>query len=542
MRRRLTTITLAGACLITLHTAAQQPAPVRMHLQTDQNVYISGDDAWVDGWTEKSMDNSRFTRLRLLDRNGKTRTETFLPIYKGAFTGYVSLPDDLPTDTYFLDAIASAIPSSCRLTPILVVNPRIPPASGCRNPPPEKMSPVQARPADDIRLRLEKDRFDFQSPVSLNWSVTDGRPIHDIACLAFRSDAVSQRMDSLSKTFQHTLTHPNVDPRDDLGHLIRVKITRNGRPVAQQHAMAALKGSHANISSALSDSQGILEFLIPRTFDPSRLVIIPETDKPGDLQWEWLERDQPSPIPFPCFPWEASLKPDIEDRILNSRLEQRYHPEGVRSVEMSETDSSDFYGKPDHRYLLDDYTRFPVMEEVFTEIIPQLRIRKDNGRPTLLMLNAPFKAYFPKQALILLDGIPVSEGQSILDIDPLRIRSIDVVSRSFTLGHTEYPGILHLKSYRADMAGVPQPQGSLNAPFPGIQRPTTYPEPESKRPSLRNLLWKEQVRAPEGLKSMDMRFPTSDATGSYRIRISGTDARGNRLQGETSIFVGQGQR
>ncbi|NDC78955.1 MAG: hypothetical protein EBZ67_13975, partial [Chitinophagia bacterium] len=114
MRRRLTSITLAGSCLLTLYTAAQQPAPVRMHLQTDQNVYISGDDAWVDGWTEKSTDNSRFTRLRLLDRNGKTRTEAFLPIDKGTFTGYLSLPDDLPTDTYFLDAIASAIPSSCQ--------------------------------------------------------------------------------------------------------------------------------------------------------------------------------------------------------------------------------------------------------------------------------------------------------------------------------------------------------------------------------------------------------------------------------------------
>lgn len=542
MRRRLITITLVCSGILTLHTAAQQPASVRIHLQSDQNVYISGDDAWVDGWTDKPTDNSRFTRLRLLDRNGRTRTEAYLPTDKGAFTGYLSLPDDLPSDTYFLDAIASAIPSACRVTPILVVNPRIPPAVGCRNPPPEKMTPVQAMPADGIQIRLEKDRFDFRSPVSLSWSVTDGRPIHDIVCRAVRSDALSQRMDSLTKSFPYTLTHQQVDPRDDLGHFIRVRISRNGRPIARQHAMAALKGSRADISTAQSDSLGILEFLIPRSFDPSRLVILPDTDKSGDLQWEWLEREQPLPIPFPCFPWDASLKPDIEDRILNSRLEQRYHPEGVRSVEMSDTDTSDFYGKPDHRYLLDDYTRFPVMEEVFTEIIPQLRIRKDNGRPTLLMLNAPFKSYFPKQALILLDGIPVSEGQAILDIDPLRIRSIDVVSRSFTLGHTEYPGILHLKSYRSDMAGVTPTKGSLNAPFPGIQRPTTYPDPESRRPSLRNLLWKEQLRAPEGLRSMDMRFPTSDATGTYRIRISGTDAKGNRLQGETSIFVGQGPR
>jgi hypothetical protein len=540
MRPRHTSLTLATIGLIAahLHTHAQTPAHIR--ILTDQQVYISGDDAWVDGRMDKTSPNCRYTRLRLLDRNGRTRTEALLPIEKTSFTGYLPIPEELPTDTYFLDAATTACPSACQIAPILVVNPRIPPNTNCPNPKPDKPNTPQRQPTPQINIRPDKDSFKPNTPVTLSWTVTHGQPIHDVLCRATRKDALSDRMENLSTAFHLTLTHQNTDPRDDLGHLVRVRITRNGRPIAQLPAMAALQGRQANISTARSDSLGILTFLIPRSNDPSRLVIIPETETPANIQWDWIEPEQTTPIPFPCFPWDTSLQPDLEDRILNSRLERRYHPEGVRSVAMDQTDTSDFYGKPDHRYLLDDYTRFPVMEEVFTEIIPQLRLRKDNGKPILQILNSPFKAFFPTQALILLDGIPIRDAQTILDIDPLQIRSIDVVARTFTLALTEFPGIIHLKSYRSDMAGTPLPQTSINKPFPGIQRPSTYPDPEQKRPSLRNLLWKEHLPAPSGLTTMTMRFMTTDAVGTYRISISGTDAQGKPIQGETSIFVGQG--
>lgn len=529
--------------LLASPATGQSQGPVKLRLEPDQNVYITGENIWVDGWIDKAPSDTRFTRLRLLDRNGLLRSEAVLPLETGRFTGYLTLPDDLPTDTYFLDAIPSRIASTCRISPILVVNPRISPISGCRNPSPGNPSPRLSNTKDgSIRIRLQSDSVGTRSPVSLTWSSSDGRLLHDIVCRVIRSDALSRRMDSLSETFHLVLNHAALDAREDLGHLIRARVSRNGRPIPNHHAICALKGGQANISTAISDSLGILEFLLPRSYDPARLVLISEEDKSGDVQWDWYEPEPAQPVPFPCFPWDASLRTDLEDRILNSRLEQRYHPEGVRSIEMSQTDTTDFYGKPDHRYLLDDYTRFPVMEEVFTELIPQLRIKKDDGKPTLQMLNAPFKSFFPRQTLILLDGIPVRDGQSILDIDPLRIRSIDIVSRSFTLGRTDYPGIIHLKSYRSDMAGIPLPQGSINYPFPGIQRPSTFPEPATATPSLRNLLWKEQIPARSGSNIMEMRFNTTDAMGTYRICISGMDPSGNRIQGETSIFVGQGPR
>lgn len=540
MWRQLTLLSLSWSGFWAASASGQTKTPVYLRLEPDQQVYVTGEDVWVDIWMDKPHTDSRFTRLRLLDRNGRLRSEAVLPLETGSGSGYLTLPDDLPTDTYFLDAIPSRTPATCRVSPILVVNPRMPPTTACRNPSPGKPSPGPVDVKNGIRIRLEKDSVNTRSPVSLTWSSPEGRPLHDIVCRITRTDALSRRMDSLSETFQLDLNHPALDPRNDQGHLIRARVTRYGRPILNFHAICALKGRQANISTATSDSLGILEFLLPRSYDPARLVLLSHEEKSGDIRWEWYEPEPARPIEFPCFPWDATLRTDLEDRILNSRLEQRYHPEGVRSVEMSETDTTDFYGKPDHRYLLDDYTRFPVMEEVFTEIIPQMRLKKDNGRPILQVLNSPFKSFFPKQALILLDGIPVTDGQSILDTDPLRVQSIDIVSRSFTLGQTDYPGIIHLKSYRSDMAGIPLPQGSSSYPFPGIQRPSILPEPASGSPSLRNLLWKEQVPAKSGLTSLDMRFHTSDAVGTYRIYISGRDAFGAWIHGETSIFVGQG--
>lgn len=526
---------------------ANGQSPLRVGLQSDQRVYVTGDDLWIDGSMDRIDTSSRWTRIRLLDRNGEMRAEAMLRNEKGMFSGYLEIPEELATDVYFLDAVPSVSASVTETAPVYIVNPRIPPSGACDASESTVGTASPVAKADEIEIRIERDSVGARSPLEFSWSTGNGRGLREVFIQVVRQDALSEMMDSLCKGFSHTIRHDKGDPRIDLGHLVRARVTRNGTPVPGVRCFAALQDARANIDVAESSSEGLVEFVIPRSYDPSRLVVSPQSSSNTGLSLKLIDPDaNPGRIPFPCVRLNPSMRSDLEERILYSRLERRYHPEGVRSFDLSLTDSSDFYGKPDKRYLLDDYTRFPVMEEVFTDIIPEVRIRKDGGNPILQVLNSPMKSYFSQQGLVMLDGVPFSDAQSILDIDPLRIRVIDVVSRTFTLGQTEFAGIIHLKSYKTDMAGNATPKGSISMPFPGIQRSSAYPETEeaggwrSYRPSTRNLVFRQGFSYTESKERESIRLTTSDAVGKHRICVYGIDGRGTRMKGEKSIFVREG--
>jgi hypothetical protein len=543
MRRSLTNkalLSLAILGCVHMHGRSQ----LRVDLRSDQRVYVTGDDLWLDGTMDRVDTSSRWTRIRLLDRNGEMRAEATLRNDNGMFSGYLEIPETLPTDVYFLDAVPSVSASVTGSEPVYIVNPRIPQGSGCDASESKLGNASPAAMADEISIRIEKDTVDVRSPIEFSWSTGSGRGLREVFIHVVRQDALSEMMDSLCKGFSHPIRHDRGDPRMDLGHLIRARVTRNGTPVPGVVCFAALQDTKANIAVSESSADGMVEFLIPRSYDPSRLVVSTQSPSNGGLSLTLIDPDaNPARIPFPCVRLNPSMRSDLEERILYSRLERRYHPEGVRSFDLSLTDSSDFYGKPDRRYILDDYTRFPVMEEVFTDIIPEVRVRKEAGAPVLQVLNTPMKTYFPRQGLVMLDGVPMADAQAVLDIDPLRIRAIDVVARTFTLGDIEFPGVVHLKSYKTDLAGNAPPKGSLSLPFPGVQRSSNHPETEDAggrigyRPSTRNLVFRQNLSYPESKEKDSIRLNTSDATGNHRICVYGIDGRGKRIKGEKSIFV-----
>lgn len=541
------TVLLTLATIGYLQVHAQ--APLQVGLRPDQRVYVTGDDLWIDGWMDRVDTSIRWTRIRLLDRNGEMRAESTLRNEKGMFSGFLELPEELSTDVYFLDAIPTASSSVTGLQPVYLVNPRMPPTGACDEFKDQASKIAPADPSESVRIRTDKDSVGTGGRMDVSWSTVDGVRLREVFVQVVRQDALSDLMDSLCRGFDFPMRHGKGDPRSDLGHLVKARITRNGNPVQGVRCFAALLDYKANIAVSESDRDGIVEFLMPRSYDPTRLVVAPQSAANGELSVTLIETDSnPGRIPFPCVRPDPSMRSGLEDRILNSRLERRYHPEGVRSFDLSQNDTSDFYGKPDRRYLLDDYTRFPVMEEVFTDIIPEVRVRKESGAPVLQVLNTPMKSYFNRQGLVLLDGVPMSDAQAVLDIDPLRIRVIDVVSRPFMLGKTEFPGIIHLKSYKTDMAGNGPPRGSVARYFTGVQRTTAYPDTEESggekgvRPSLRNLVSKQRFSFPEGKAADRIRLNASDAVGRHRICVFGMDDRGKWIRGEKSIFVSAGER
>ncbi|MDP4215023.1 MAG: hypothetical protein Q8927_02400, partial [Bacteroidota bacterium] len=131
--------------------------------------------------------------------------------------------------------------------------------------------------------------------------------------------------------------------------------------------------------------------------------------------------------------------------------------------------------------------------------------------------------------LVLLDGIPVFDAGKVVNMDPLRIRSLEVVTHRFYTNSTVADGILSYKTYDGDLAGYPLDPNAVAVQYSGLQQRREFYMPSydhaeevrSPIPDLRNLLiWDPAVRTDEqGKKRLSL--TTSDLPGTYLVVLQG---------------------
>ena len=119
----------------------------------------------------------------------------------------------------------------------------------------------------------------------------------------------------------------------------------------------------------------------------------------------------------------------------------------------SGVDTTAFYGKADATYYLDDYTRFPVMEEILREYVPGVMVRKRKDGFHFMVLDEVNKKVFDEDPLVLLDGIPVFDIDRIMEFDPLKVRKLEVMTRRYYMGVLSLPGAVSYTTYAGDLAG-----------------------------------------------------------------------------------------
>src|SRR5689334_6769749 len=112
--------------LLTLCCCEAASAQLFIEAHTDQSVYLSGEELWVDGMITGTTVQPKFIQVQLLDRKGILKAEARLLNHDGKFSGSLEMPLELGTDYYFLDAYLLGNASVMEMQPVLVINPKIP--------------------------------------------------------------------------------------------------------------------------------------------------------------------------------------------------------------------------------------------------------------------------------------------------------------------------------------------------------------------------------------------------------------------------------
>lgn len=370
---------------------------------------------------------------------------------------------------------------------------------------------------------------------------------------------VSEALDNLLLVHgrQPDLRYPDaalaVLPRAHLpeyeGPLIRGRVVwkDSGEPAPGVLCYLSSPGERFYAGNAVSDARGELRFVAPGLYGPVDLVA--QTAGADDrLRIELFSpfSEKAPAFLLPPFSLPEKWKDQLTGRHFDLQLASRFAPPALQQLRLpAETDTLPFYGRPDGRYLLDEYTRFPAMEEVMREVTAEVRLQTENGGYHLRVVNLPYRQHFDADPLLLLDGVPVFNTAKLLAFDPLKVKRIDVLARTYYWGNTVNSGLVSYLTYEGNLADFKPDPGVELLAYNGLQLPRAFSLPVYPSAALRNsrepdrrqvLLWQPAV-VTDGDGTGEVRFAASDVPGRYAVWVQGVAAGGRVGSGWTVITV-----
>ena len=322
------------------------------------------------------------------------------------------------------------------------------------------------------------------------------------------------------------------------GHFVRARLTdrRTGAPAAGLTAYLASPSRAIRFYNAVSQADGSLRFETNPFYGPTQLVL--QTDYLRDSTYH-LELLSPFSARFAAggarpFALSPALAAALTQRSVQVQTQRKFFARFENLYTQPPHDTLAFYGRPDEQYLLDDYTRFPVLEEVMREYVPGVLVRKRRDGFHFLVVDKRNDATFRNNPIVLLDGVPVFDVNKIMAFSPLKIRKLDVVDGHFFHGPLTYDGVVSYTTYKGDLAGFPLPPQALLEEYEGLQgereffapRYETAAQQQSRLPDFRNLLhWQPDVTLTPG-QPRTLSFYTSDQVGRYLVVAQGLAADG----------------
>lgn len=220
----------------------------------------------------------------------------------------------------------------------------------------------------------------------------------------------------------------------------------------------------------------------------------------------------------------------LEERSLGVQITEAYTADSLSRVEKL---PPYFNYKPYKEYLLDEYTRFQFMEDLFVEFILAARIRKTGDTKTFNLLTERMDRFATGQTLVLLDNIPVVDHNLLVDYNPLHIRKVDLYLGRYLFGGQICEGIIAFWSYNYNYPGITFGESTRIFDYEGSQAYRYFYAPKydqqevsERMPDFRHtLLWEPSLQSDQK-KELTLPFYTSDVPGKYLVTVEGISKEG----------------
>jgi hypothetical protein len=340
-------------------------------------------------------------------------------------------------------------------------------------------------------------------------------------------------------------------PPEYRGAILSGKIVNNRTGVAPAgpvQAYLSVPGGRTQFTTEFSDDEGRVRFELKDFFGGQEIIV--QTNPLRDSNYrveiaspfaETYTNDLLPQLALPAADSNVLTDDGVAMQVLNRFIGERLKRSQLPGI----ADTTLFYDKPDYSYLLDNYVRFTTMEEVMREYVVMMLVKHNEGHFHLPLFNLNYNQFFEDDPLILLDGVPIFNIDSLVALDPLKIKKLQTVNRRVFLGAANFAGIMNWTTYKGDLGGYILDPHATVVDYEGLQLRREFYSPSyvtdaetaSHQPDFRTVLyWMPDVPMPTPGKGA-LGFYSSDIPGKYIVVAEGIARDGTAGSGMTSFEV-----
>jgi hypothetical protein len=326
------------------------------------------------------------------------------------------------------------------------------------------------------------------------------------------------------------------------GHIISGTVVqrKGGRPAAGVQAFLSFPGKDVKLFTSRSDDSGHIMFNTQGVYG-NRMAVA--SLKGVDSIYR-VDLKHPFSESFASLknPLGVHINLDSQrllQRSINAQVYQAFYGNAQEQIRPGRMDTLPFYGTASKVYRLDDYTRFPTMEEVLVEYVPEIAVRKRQGVYQFIMATrTEYDIAEIRNPTVLLDGVPLFDGgAAMVQFDPRKVERLEVVIPNYFMGTAKFDGIASFFTYDGKLGGYELDTFHTIVDFDALQTQREFYAPRynptqasaDRRADFRTLLfWNGNIKLnATGTHTVD--FFTSDLPGKYAVVVQGIGVDGRLL-------------
>lgn len=544
-----------------------------VYLHTDRNFYVAGDNLYFKMYLKSECcDTSRFAYLIIRDEKSDVISHSRLEVKDGVSYGSIKLADTLKTGFYQIVCFTNFMrnrPETIFRKEIVIAN-RFDDDAGYFSEKKLQSSgaterSIAAKPGH-LNLRILTDKSIYERREEIIFTVEpEEMPVNEISSLSI----------SVSQVINYTQPVPSITGSFSKDPESQGQANSNGLGITYE-----MESNRSVIQGIVTDGPGLIKTGSNYSTPPeSHTIFVSAIDTVANLQY--TRTDSSGKFCIYLNPWyegkEIYLKlrskanaqitldsryavkePFQPTRDFNRHYVREFIKRAVKTGQVAryygseakpdttETFYSDHlppvvYFKTYPTIYPSDYIELNDFFELSREIIPGLRIRKNNGSYSASFPSLQYQIVSDEEPLIFLDGVPIDNVGQIIELGSNDIEYIETVPNVRYFNGLYFNGILNVASKKDAIKNISisqpfrqtQPDESLCFTKPKHFNPADLP---SHYPDLRYVLFWEPEFRPHGSK-MDFTVWTSDIQGDYVISVQGLTRSGLPVAGSATITV-----
>ncbi len=319
------------------------------------------------------------------------------------------------------------------------------------------------------------------------------------------------------------------------GELISGTLSDSSGPISNREITFSIPGKYFQVKGGRTDNSGrfFITFDTPIGTNDAYIQVL-DREVGYDLEQDPKFYDSYEGLSeIPIF-LDSIAAEQIVKRSIRNQIENAYYTIQEDSL-IEDTNWRPQFSEFEFFYKFDDFTRFPTLEDHFTEYILRARVRRKEGVRRILVPADNQSFAFERDPLVLLDGVTAS-AESILQFNPYKVENVGIIGGRFYMGPVIRDGIVDIRTYQGRLDEFRPGANTVKLELMGLSKIRTFKCPDyENNEELKNLpdtrdqlFWNPQVKI-NGEESYKLEFFTSDTQGEFRIEVNGFTSDGEPL-------------